>query len=91
MPDELKFFVELSGTKHLSDIAALCDHGHLGKVPNDDGSKDESKVTRLVEAIRQLMYPPVTPWWSRIWVSKSTPVVIQHALTPGIYNRSYRK
>ncbi|KAF2831779.1 HET-domain-containing protein [Ophiobolus disseminans] len=30
--------------------------------------KDENEQSNLFEALRRMMQPPFTPWWSRIWV-----------------------
>jgi hypothetical protein len=51
-------------------IKLLSQDRHLTEIPlfSDSGQENGLKRTKLVEAVRQLMHSPWTPWWSRIWV-----------------------
>jgi hypothetical protein len=39
-----------------------------GYASEETASIAVERTSRLFEAIRMFMYPPFTPWWSRIWV-----------------------
>ncbi|EAT87885.1 hypothetical protein SNOG_04125 [Parastagonospora nodorum SN15] len=60
---------ELGEAKHLDEVTMLrIEHRHK----EIEGSritleKDDKDQLLLIEALRKMMQPPFTPWWSRIW------------------------
>lgn len=55
--------------KTFSLIRALSWMKHLGDLPMfASKAEGQDRVLHLFESLRQLMHPPFTPWWERIWV-----------------------
>jgi hypothetical protein len=72
-----------------SMFQALAEDKHLTEIPaftsNTSNVSTNPCQLKLFEALRRMMHPPFTPWWSRIWVvqevSAATPVLVVYGST----------
>jgi hypothetical protein len=68
-------FQAFAENKHLTEIPAF--------ISNALGGDTGSHQLDLFEALRRMMHPPFTPWWSRIWVVQEVCVAPQVLIVYG--------